>query len=97
MCSIENVHALNEVHRVLGPGRPFLFLEHGLSPEPHVQKWQRRLNWLELRLAGGCRLDRNIRLLVGSLPFASVDIDEFYPEGVPRTHGYIYRGVAVKA
>ena len=34
-----------------------------------MQKWQRRLNWLERRLADGCRLDRNIRELIGAQPF----------------------------
>jgi ubiquinone/menaquinone biosynthesis C-methylase UbiE len=44
LCSIEDVaQALREVYRVLIPGDTFLFLEHGLSPEPGVQKWQRRL------------------------------------------------------
>jgi ubiquinone/menaquinone biosynthesis C-methylase UbiE len=98
LCSIENVsRALGELHRVLRPGGRFLFLEHGVSPEPRVRKWQRRLNWLEMRLGGGCRLDRDIRGLVASVPFAEIEIDEFYLERVPRTHGYIYLGAAVKA
>jgi ubiquinone/menaquinone biosynthesis C-methylase UbiE len=97
LCSIANVdQALGEVFRVLAPGGRFLFLEHGLSPEPNVQKWQRRLNWLQMRLADGCHLDRNIKELVAALPFASVESNEFYLEEVPRTHGYIYRGIAIK-
>ena len=97
LCSIDNVsQALIELHRVLKPGGRFLFLEHGLSPEPKVQKWQRRLNWLQMRLAGGCHLDRDMRALVSAQPFASVQMDEFYIEKTPRTHGYMYRGVATK-
>src|SRR5262249_42170171 len=62
LCSIEQVHqALGEVYRVLKTGGRFLFLEHGLSPEPKVQQWQRRLNWLSRCLGDGCRLDRNIK------------------------------------
>src|SRR5262245_5298318 len=65
LCSIENVNqALSEVYRVLKPSGRFLFMEHGLSPEPRLQKWQRRLNWLQTRVADGCRLDRNIRQLI---------------------------------
>jgi ubiquinone/menaquinone biosynthesis C-methylase UbiE len=67
LCSIAGVgQALGEVYRVLRPGGRLLLLEHGLSPEPNVRKWQRRLNWLEMRLAGGCRLDRNIKELAYS-------------------------------
>jgi ubiquinone/menaquinone biosynthesis C-methylase UbiE len=97
LCSIEHVsQALREIHRVLKPGGMFLFLEHGLSPEPGVQKWQKRLNWLEMRVADGCHLDRNIRELVAAEPFSSMDVSEFYVDELPGTHGYIYRGVATK-
>jgi ubiquinone/menaquinone biosynthesis C-methylase UbiE len=97
LCGIEDVHrALGEIYRVLEKGGRFLFLEHGVSPDPRVQKWQRRLNGLERRLADNCRLDRNVRSLVGKQPFRSIESDEFYLERAPRTHGYIYRGVAIK-
>jgi ubiquinone/menaquinone biosynthesis C-methylase UbiE len=97
LCSIEDVsRALSEVYRVLKLGGRFLFLEHGLSPEPNVQKWQRRLTWLEMRLADGCRLDRRIKELVASQPFSGVEIEEFYLEKSPKTHGYLYRGMARK-
>lgn len=97
LCSIENVRqAVSEVYRVLIPGGIFLFLEHGLSPELSVQKWQRRLNWLEMRLAERCRLDRDIKALVSGQPFSSVVVKEFYLEQTPKTHGYLYSGVASK-
>src|SRR5262249_12413575 len=58
LCSIPDVpRALAEVYRVLKPGGHFLFLEHGLSDNPTVRKWQRRLTPIQRRLAGGCRLD----------------------------------------
>ena len=97
LCSVEDVaQALREVYRVLKSGGTFLFLEHGLSPEPRVQKWQRRLNWLQVRLANGCHLDRDMKALVAAQPFASVEVEEFYLERTPRTHGYLYRGMATK-
>jgi ubiquinone/menaquinone biosynthesis C-methylase UbiE len=97
LCSIEDVaQALREVYRVLKSGGKFLFLEHGLSPEPTVQKWQRRLNWLQVRLANGCHLDRDMKALVAAQPFASVEVEAFYLERTPRTHGYLYRGIATK-
>jgi len=97
MCSIEHIgRAMAEVYRVLKPGGRFLFLEHGLSPDRAVQKWQRRLNWLERCVGDNCHLDRNIRELVTEQPFRSVEMDEFYLEQTPKTHGYMYRGTAMK-
>jgi len=97
LCSIRDVsQALSEVYRVMKAGGKFLFLEHGISPEPNVQKWQHRLDWLHTRLADGCHLDRNIRMLIAAQPFSSVTIDEFYLEHTLKTHGYMYRGTATK-
>jgi ubiquinone/menaquinone biosynthesis C-methylase UbiE len=97
LCSIARVgEAIAEIYRVLRPNGRYTLLEHGLSPDRAVQKWQQRLNWLQMRLGDGCRLDRNIKELVAVQPFASVAIDEFYMEKTPRTHGYLYRGVAAK-
>jgi ubiquinone/menaquinone biosynthesis C-methylase UbiE len=93
LCSIvEADQAVKEIFRVLRPGGRFTFLEHGLSPEPQVARRQRRWNWLQRRLADGCRLDLDIRGLLASQPFQSLDIDNFYLERSPKTHGYIYRG-----
>lgn len=97
LCSIPEVNrAMSEVYRVLKPSGRFLFLEHGLSPEPAVQKWQRRLDWFEQCVADGCHLDRDIRALVAGQPFAAVDVANSYLERMPKTHGYLYRGTAVK-
>jgi hypothetical protein len=52
--------------------------------------------WLRSRLANGCHLDRNMKALVAAQSFCSVEVQEFYLERTPRTHGYLYRGGATK-
>jgi ubiquinone/menaquinone biosynthesis C-methylase UbiE len=97
MCSIVDVRqAMLEVHRVLRPGGRFVFFEHGLSPEPAVQKWQARLNWVQRILADGCRLDLDVRRLLEPLRYRELKMDSFYLTAIPRTHGFVYRGVATK-
>jgi SAM-dependent methyltransferase len=96
LCSISKVDdALQQIQRVLKPGGCFVFLEHGLSPEPKVQKWQRRLNWIQGICGDGCRLDLDLRRHLSAIPFSSVEIDNFYLERTPRPHGYMYRGTAI--
>jgi ubiquinone/menaquinone biosynthesis C-methylase UbiE len=97
LCSIADVErALAEFHRVLRPGGQLLFLEHGLSREPSVQKWQRRLNGVQRLLGDNCHLTRDVRELVGRRPYREASIEEFYMEKTPRTHGYVYLGTATK-
>jgi len=37
-----------------------------------------------------------MRALISAQPFAFVQLDEFYIEKTPKTHGYMYRGVTTK-
>ncbi len=97
LCSIDDVQkAVGEVYRVLKPSGRFLFLEHGLSPEPKVQKWQHRLNWLQKLVGDGCRLNRDIPALIAEQPFRSIECERFYLERTPRTHGYLFEGSGTK-
>ena len=51
----------------------------------------------ELRPLGDrCRLDIDVPALVGSRPFADLNIDRFEVERVPRAHGTMDRGAATK-
>lgn len=51
---------LGEAHRALRPDGRLHLLEHGRSPDPGVHRWQRRLEPLQRRLAGGCHLTRDV-------------------------------------
>ena len=97
LCSIPDVRAaVGEVRRVLKPGGRFVFVEHGLSDEPSVQRWQRRLNPIQRRIGAGCRLDLDVEAAVRSQPFREVIVDRFLIQKSPRTHGTMYKGIAVK-
>ena len=59
LCSIPNVTgALEEMHRVVRPGGKLFFIEHGASPDTKVARWQKRIEPLWKRIAGGCHLTR---------------------------------------
>jgi len=97
LCSVADPNrTTSEIFRVLRPGGRFLFLEHGLSPEATVQRWQRRMNWLQSLLGDGCKLDRNIKQLMVAQPYSAIDSREHYVEKMPKISGYVYRGIATK-
>lgn len=61
LCTVPDlVAALGELRCVLPPGSTLHFVEHGLAPDLGVQRWQRRLEPLQQKAAGGCHLTRAI-------------------------------------
>ncbi len=97
LCSIADVdRAIDEIRRVLRPRGRFFILEHGLSREPSIQRWQHRLTPLQKRLGDGCHLNRDMKDLVESRGFQFIELEEAYQEKAPRIFGYFYRGIAVR-
>ena len=97
MCTIPEVLKANyEMFRVLKPDGRLIFCEHGLAPDKSVAKWQKRINPVWGKIAGGCNLDRDIPDLISSSGFKILSIEEMYLPSTPKFAGYNYWGIAQK-
>lgn len=97
LCTIPDPNAaLREVRRLLKPKGKLIFIEHGESPEPSIAAWQRRINPVWNKLAGGCHLNRRPDHSLLANGFKLVDLTEGYIPG-PKIATYSYRGIATIA
>ena len=98
LCSIPDVaRAMGEIRRVLKPGGSFHFVEHGHAPDPEIARWQRRLERLNKRLAGGCHLTRQIPETIEQGGFSVEQLDCYYIKGEPKPFSYTFEGRAIRA
>lgn len=96
LCSIPDAAAaLRDMRRVLKRDGSLIFVEHGLSPDPVVEKWQNRLTPFWRPWTGGCHLNKKIDDLVRAAGFTIADLRTEYVPG-PRPLTFTYQGVARK-
>src|SRR5262245_29719512 len=95
LCSLDRLKdSLGEIRRVLNAGGRLLFLEHGLSREPRLARWQHLLTPVQRVLAGGCRLDLDIEAVVLSGGFRIESLERYESRLPLRVLRQMYRGVA---
>jgi SAM-dependent methyltransferase len=96
LCTVPDpAQALAELLRVLKPAGTVHFLEHGLSPDAGVAKWQQRMEPFQRRLADGCHLTRDPSLLVEEAGFVMQRSEQRYVSG-PKPWCWLTLGVATK-
>ncbi len=100
LCTIPDAAlALREVRRVLKRRGRLHFLEHGLSPDASVARWQRRLDPVQGRVFAGCHLTRDIPSLVRAAGLEVESNRSEYLSGPrvlrPWAYGYLGRAVAM--
>jgi ubiquinone/menaquinone biosynthesis C-methylase UbiE len=95
LCSVADpARALAEVRRVLRPGAPLYFVEHGRADDARTRAWQRRVTPVWRVVGGNCHLDRQVAAMLRDAGFALETIELGYaPEG-RRLTSFTYQGIA---
>ena len=95
LCTIPDWEAsLSELRRVLKPGGKVLFSEHGLAPDEGVAKWQRRIEPVWKKLAGGCHLTRDTKSMLETSGFKIDQHETMYLPNTPKIAGFAAWGRA---
>ncbi len=96
LCSVGDLQkALMEVRRVLAPGGQFIFMDHGLSPEPRIAMTQKMLNPLQKLIGCGCQLTVDVEDEIRRAGFKIQELQSHYVGTGPKFLGHLYEGVAM--
>jgi len=95
LCTIPGVvEAIRGIGRVLRPGGKFIFFEHGLSPDPSVQRWQKWSEPIPHWLFEGCHVTRDIPSLITGGGFQMEQMERAYLAPFPKSWTYCFWGTA---
>ena len=96
LCTIPGiVDAIRGIARVLKPDGKLIFFELGLSPDPAVQRWQKRLEPLHYWLFQGLYLTRDIPALLMEGGFQIKQMEKGYLTPFPKSSSYCWWGTAI--
>lgn len=89
------VDAIRGMARVLKPDGKLIFFELGLSPDPDVQRWQKRLEPIHHWLFQGLYLTRDIPALLTQGGFQIQQMNAGYLAKFPKASSYCWWGHAI--
>jgi SAM-dependent methyltransferase len=96
LCTIPGiVDAIRGIARVMKPSGKLIFFELGLSPDPAVQRWQKRLEPLQQWLFQGLYLTRDIPSLIMQGGFQIEQMEMGYLAQFPKSLSYCWWGTAI--
>jgi SAM-dependent methyltransferase len=95
LCTIPGItEAIRGIARVMKPDGKFIFFELGLSPDPDVQRWQKRLNPIARWVFQGLHLTRDIPALITAGGFQIQQMEMGYLAEFPKSFTYCWWGIA---
>ena len=96
LCTIPGIaDAIQGLTRVLKPNGKLIFFELGLSPDPEVQRWQKRLEPIHRWLFQGLYLTRDIPTLITQGGFQIQQMETGYMAQFPKSLSYCWWGTAL--
>ena len=96
LCTIPGiVEAIQGIGHVLKPNGKLIFIELGLSPDPAVQRWQKRLEPVFHWLFQGLYLTRDIPSLITQGGFQIKQMEKAYLTQFPKSPSYCWWGTAI--